>query len=183
MRKSRLYLYYIILAVICQGVGVLAWGGIVVAEEGDEATSATITETQKEAIRKNCDMIRENLKYTQREDSRTRVYLGRYYETILTKFVTPLNLRLVENNISDAGLITNQSDLATRRGMFVNDFIGYSQELEELTQIDCKTEPEKFYTQLVEVREKRAAVQKDAKKMRGLIDDQVKLVTELKGRV
>ena len=174
MRKLRQYFYCIILLAICQVVG-LAFGGGVKAEEGPEE----LTNEQRDAIVDRCDTIKENLRYTQREDSRTRVYLGRYYETILTKFMTPLNVRLVENNIPNAKLVETQSNFAARRSAFVNDFVSYSQALEELVQVDCKSEPERFYEKLVTTRAKRAAVNKDAKKMRDLTGEQVTLVTEL----
>ena len=69
-----------------------------------------ISESQKTVIVDNCDKIKETLTTVQHQDSRTRVYLGRYYETILTNFITPLNLRLVENNISDPKLLDNQTN-------------------------------------------------------------------------
>ena len=61
-----------------------------------------ISEAQENAIVEHCSAIRSSLKDLQRADSRTRVYLGSYYDEILTNFITPLNMRLVENNLSNA---------------------------------------------------------------------------------
>ena len=145
--------------------------------EGEENQ---LTEEQKNVIVDHCDTIKDSLKSLQRTDSRARVYLGRYYETILTNFITPLNLRLVENNISNPKLIENQTSFATKRSEFVNDYIFYQQALEELVNTNCKNEPEKFYERLVAVREKRKTVNNDVLKLRGLTDEQKKLVEELK---
>ncbi len=145
--------------------------------EGEENR---LTEEQRNVIVDHCDTIRDNLKSLQRTDSRARVYLGRYYETILSNFITPLNLRLVENNISNTGLLENQTNFATKRNEFVNDYIFYQQALEELVNTNCKNEPEKFYERLVVAREKRKVVNLDASKLRSLTDEQKRLVEELR---
>jgi len=159
---------------------VMTCGGVRVFAEGEEPEQPLITDAQRATIVDHCDTIKDNLKSLQRTDSRARVYLGRYYETILSNFITPLNLRLVENNISNTKLIENQTNFANRRNKFVSNYILYQQALEELVNTDCKSEPEKFYERLVGVREKRQAVNRDVTKMRGLVDEQVKLVEELK---
>ena len=149
--------------------------GNVFADEG-----SNLTDSQRTIIIDHCDTIKDSLKSLQRVDSRSRVYLGRYYEAILTNFITPLNLRLVENNISNSKLLDNQTNFANRRTSFVNDFITYQQALEELVHTDCKNQPDKFYEKLVSVREKRKVVNRDVTKLREFTDEQKKLVEELK---
>ena len=149
-----------------------------VMAEGEEEPA--LTDAQRTIIMDHCDAIKDSLKSLQRTDSRTRVYLGRYFETILSNFITPLNLRLVENNISNTKLLDNQTNFANTRTSFVNDFIVYQQALEELVRIDCKNEPDRFYEKLEVVREKRKVVNKDVIKLKNLTDEQVKLVEELK---
>ncbi|MBQ2695125.1 hypothetical protein IJG04_00590 [Candidatus Saccharibacteria bacterium] len=162
--------------------------GVEIAVENTENTENTdnasgLTSKQKAMIIDNCASIKESLQVTQRNDARARVYLGRYYETILTDFITPLNLRLVENNISNAGLIENQSSFATQRTAFINDYIGYQQGLEDLVAIDCKAEPDRFYNRLEKVRELRAKVKKDTTKLRSLITEHSKLVKEQEAKL
>ena len=84
----------------------------------------------------------------QKNDARTRVHLGGRYETILTKFMTPLNVRLLENNLSNVELVENQNDFAGAKTLFNNDYINYQQDLEELVSMDCKKEPAAFYEKL-----------------------------------
>lgn len=143
-------------------------------------SAAELSSAQKTSIIDNCSAIKDSLHAVQREDSRIRVYLGRYYESILTKFVTPLNVRLVENSISDTSLIANQEQFVDRRTVFISDYIVYQQALEDLVSTDCKSEPQKFYDKLVITREKREAVNQDVAKMNELTNRQVKLVTKLK---
>lgn len=138
-----------------------------------------ISDEQKAIIKDHCGVIREDLKKVQRSDSRTRVYLGGYYESVLTRFITPLNVRLVEGNLSNASFVENQNRFATAKTTFANDFVSYQKGLEELIAFDCKAEPEKFYNKLVEVRKKRKTVEQDVTKIKGLMSEHVKLVNGL----
>ena len=142
-----------------------------------------ISEEQRAGIMDHCETIRESLKTVQKNDSRTRVFLGAHYETILSKYITPLNVKLVENNMSVSGLVENQNKIADDRTIFINDFISYQKHLEELISIDCKNEPERFYEKLEKVRQKRATMEQDVLKMRSLISEHVKLVTGWKEKL
>ena len=164
--KKRLILYYITLMLICPVLPVGA-----------------ISDTQKEAISEHCAAMKDDLRSVQRADARARVFFGGHYETILAKFVVPLNVKLVENNISNVGLIENQNNLAKAKVAFSDDFIKYQQALEELITIDCKTEPEGFYEKLMVARRRRKAVEQDAATMRGVVSEHVELVNNLKGKL
>lgn len=156
----------------------------VYAEEATvEPPKEILSDAQKDIIMDNCDTIKDTLKSLQKTDSRTRVYLGRYFETVLGNFIIPLNLRLVENNISNNKLMDNQTNFAARRERFNSDFIVYQQALEELVNINCKSEPVRFYEKLQVVREKRQAVNKDVNKLKALTNEQVKLTEELKNEL
>ena len=174
MVKMKKLVFGLVFSVIL-GAGLIA----PVVAEGEES-EPVITDAQRSVIVNHCDSIKDALKSLQKTDSRTRVYLGRYYETILSNFMMPLNIRLVENSISNTGLIENQTNFAARRDRFNSDFITYQQSLEEVLNVNCKTEPENFYEKLMVAREKRATVNRDATKIRGFIDEQVKLVQTLK---
>lgn len=142
-----------------------------------------ITENQEKVIVSKCSEIKEQLKTLQKNDARTRVHLGGRYETILTKFMTPLNVRLLENNLSNVELVENQNDFAGAKTLFNNDYINYQQDLEELVSMDCKKEPAAFYEKLDKVRQKRKIVEQDVLKLRSLISTHVRLVTSLRSKV
>ena len=141
-----------------------------------------ITKEQESAISTNCDEIREQLRAVQKNDARARVYLGGRYETILSKFIVPLNVRLVENNLSNADLVENQNDFAETKAIFNNDYINYQQGLEELVLMDCKSEPAAFYEKLEKVRQKRKIVEQDVLKMRTLVSQHTQMVMELRSK-
>ena len=135
-----------------------------------------ISDVQKDTIVTHCDAIRKDLETVRHNDSSTRVYLGRYYETIFTSFIVPLNMRLVENNLSTNKLIDNQNNYRKTRENFIIDFIEYQKKLDSLVEIDCRNHAEEFYTKLVSVRQKREIEEKDVKKMKTLITEHVSLV-------
>ena len=195
MRKKGLTFYCAILLTFCQdllrksrllGVGLkvqIAFFALLASLGGRFCAVQAISPNQSAAIVEHCDTIKDELKKVQKEDARVRVYLGGYYETILTKFITPLNVRLVENNLSSAGLVENQNNFAGTKTLFTNDFIAYQQGLEELVGLDCRQEPEKFYDKLTTVRQKRKIMVQDVLKMRNLISEHVRLVEGLRGKV
>ena len=166
---KRLLAGMVILAVSLVGVPV----GAVPEENATEGK-------RDSAIMEHCEEIKESLKNIQKADARARVYLGRYYETILTDYIKPLNVRLVENNLSSASLVENQNKIADTKTLFTDDYIGYQQNLEELVTMDCKNNPENFYNKLEKVRQKRKIVEQDTLKMRNLLSEHVNLADNLK---
>ena len=140
-----------------------------------------ISKAQEAAIRDNCELIRDNLKNVQRSDARARVYLGGRFETILNKYVVPLNMRLVENNMSTTGLIESQNTIANGKLKFANEYVEYQQRLEELVAMDCKDNPVEFYDKLTSMRRRRKRVEQDVRDLRAAIDEYVKRVTKLEG--
>ena len=142
--------------------------------------SAKLSTDQSAKISANCSSIRQNLKNLQRSDSRARTYFGAIYETFSSKYLKPLNLRLVNNDISNPELVKLQTFFATARSNFSEDFIDYSKTLEELISIDCRLEPEIFYQKLVDARKKRALVAEDVETLNNYLVNSVKKVETLK---
>ena len=143
-------------------------------------TPAKLTKDQSARISANCSSIRQTLKNLQRSDSRARTYFGAIYETFSSKYLKPLNLRLVNNDISSPDLVKVQTSFATARANFSEDFINYSKSLEDLIATDCRLEPEAFYEKLVKTREKRTLVAKDVKELNDYLTGSVKKVEVLK---
>lgn len=141
---------------------------------------SALSETQEDVIVKKCSTIQETLKMVQKKDARVRVYLGSLYEKILTKYIVPLNVRLVENNVTNVALIENQNAFVEARILFMDDFVNYQRHLEELTAMSCKTNPQGFYDKLELVRIKREKMTEDVGKMSDLIAKQKALVVNLK---
>lgn len=136
-----------------------------------------LSEAQRGAISQNCSTIRQSLEQLQKVDSKIRISLGTTYETIATKFITPLNLRLVRNNLPT--LSTIQSDFTLGQAAFRSSYTDYMRAMEELMAIDCRTEPDHFYDTLVKVRKQREALRESVDHMSALTKAQSKAVKEL----
>jgi len=168
MKKKYLSSYFIILMLFCQ---VLVLPVMAISEE------------KLDLIETRCDAIKDDLKKVQREDAKVRVHLGGKYDAILNRFIMPLNVKLVEKNLSNADFVENQNNFVDAKTAFSSDYISYQQQLEELVAMDCKKEPEEFYEKLVKVRQKRKTMDQDTMLLRNLMSKNVRLVTKLKEKI
>ena len=138
---------------------------------------------EKKISADKCTEIKTSLVDLQHADSRARVYLGRYYEIILTKYIVPLNMRLVENSLSEQSLIDNQNQFKDVRQSFVNDYITYQKSLESLVAMNCEEDSSGFYDKLVQTRTERQTVAQDIVRLRNLMKKQVEMVTKIMGKI
>lgn len=173
MTRRNISFYFIILMVFCQ----------VLLMPFATFQAWAIDKKQEEAITSHCDKIKEKLKNVQREDAKVRVHLGGQYDAILSRFILPLNVKLVEKNLSNAEFVENQNSFVDTKSIFANDYISYQQQLEELVAMDCETEPGTFYEKLVKVRQKRKTMEQDTMLMRNLVSKNINLVKNLKEKI
>ena len=142
--------------------------------------ASAISEEQKGAIVQNCASIKQSLRTLQRTDARPRSYLGSAYETILSKFIAPLNLRLINTNQPNANLTTIHSSIIDTRKNFITEYTTYSQALEDLVASDCYNHPEEFYDKLLDTKKKRANVSTTTTNLRNLLSEYLTGVRKLK---
>ena len=142
--------------------------------------ASAISEEQKGAIVQNCASIKQSLRTLQRTDARSRSYLGSAYETILSKFIAPLNLRLINTNQPNANLTTIHSSIIDTRKNFITEYTTYSQALEDLVASDCYNHPEEFYDKLQDTKKKRANVSTTTTNLRNLLSEYLTGVRKLK---
>ena len=143
------------------------------------APARALSEEQRGAISQSCSSIKQSLKVLQKADSRLRVLLGTTYQTILTSYITPLNLRLVKNNRPSTELTAIQADFSTQRDRFSRQFISYSQSIEDLLDIDCVTKPDEFYAKLDQARARRANLAQTVVELSDIINQHHTTVTNL----
>ena len=132
------------------------------------------------AVSQNCASTKVRLQRIQKDDARNRIHLGAQYESIATKLMLNLNLRLVKNNLADADIAEQQTTFASERERFKKDYIGYSQEFENLLKINCKTNTADFYYQLEIVRAKRNDVYYSMGRLREIITNHRESVVNLR---
>ena len=138
------------------------------------------TDEQRAAISKNCTHILESLQQLQHVDSRTRTYLGTAYESISSRFMTPLNLRLVKLGKPSVLLFDIQNNFTTTQSQFRERYVEYMRSLESLIATDCSAHPDDFYHNLLTVRQKRENLRLSTKDLAKLAEEQYQAVIELK---
>ena len=144
------------------------------------ADSNAPSNEQIENIKTNCSSIKHSLKQVQNSDRNTRVAIGYSYQTILADFMTPLNVRLIKNNLIRPELSEIQNRFTNLREEFNHKYIEYSQELESLINIDCISEPESFYHRLESTRNKRSEVLNLAEQIDSTIANHKSVIENLK---
>lgn len=155
-----------------------------VAENPNDEDDKQVDEaTRLAAVAENCANIKYTLTQLQHADSRTRTYLGTSYETIVGRFITPLNLRLERNNRPSEQLLSIQSEFMTAQSDFRLAYTDYMRDLETLISIDCSSRPEEFYRHLETTRTKRAALQAITQKLNTLAGEQYQAVVELEEKL
>lgn len=143
---------------------------VLVATAVNPVSAETLSDEKAGIISTNCASLKFQLKRIQKESAKSRVHLGAQYESIATNLMMNLNLRLVKNNRANADIASQQTTFISERDRFKNDFIGYSQQLEALINIDCKAEPQKFYDQLENTRAKRSDVDASIRRLNEILD-------------
>ncbi len=145
------------------------------------STSVSAMSDEKSgAISQHCGTIKQALKSLQKTDARSRSYLGTVYETIISKYITPFNTRLINNGQPNVSLTDLHSTILDVRKQFVSDYTSYSQTFETLLSVNCQEDPEGFYWYLGETRKKRAEVSSDTTNMRNLLSEYLTVVRRLK---
>lgn len=146
-------------------------------------THRKLNDTERGNISMSCASIQTSLKNVQRNDSKTRVILGTNYQTLLSNYISPLNVRLIKNNLPDSTLISIQSEAITSRNSFTNLFVTYSQRLESLISIDCKNQPDTFYSELENVRFLRSQLEESVNKVNTALSNHLKTVNQLREKL
>ena len=175
---------FIVMLAMCPAANVGAIKSPTSVAENPNGEEEPVDEAERlKAITSNCSDIKYALTQLQRVDSRTRTYLGTSYETISSRFITPLNLRLERNNRPSEQLLNIQSEFLTTHSNFRLAYTDYMRDLESLITIDCTNQPEEFYKQLESTRTKRAALQTIVKKLNALANEQYKSFVELEKKL
>jgi len=149
------------------------------AEPASPSTDSTLAPERLAHISENCTFIKQALTQLQRADSRTRTYLGSFYETVANNFLSPINLRLVKNNRSAPDLMNIQSDFSITQTAFRNRYTSYMRDLESLISTDCEARPEEFATRLDVARSSRANLHESAAHLNQLISEQETAIRKL----
>lgn len=135
---------------------VVALVGLAPAVFAEEPT--TITDAQLVQVRSHCSEIKTTLKQLHASDAVVRVNRGKLYERISTKLMAPLNSRIALNRLDGTNLGSITSEYAKHLTTFRLTYQDYEETLSALININCLTQPARFYNSLEDVRTKRDLV-------------------------
>ena len=148
-----------------------------------KVSAINLSEDQRGAISQHCATTKQSLRTLQRTDARTRSYLGSAYEELLTHYITPLNLRLINSGQPNANLTTIHSEIIETRQRFISEYTTYSQALEDLIATDCQSRPDDFYDKLIDTRKKRAQLSTTTTNLRNLLSEHLTAVRRLRNNL
>lgn len=114
-----------------------------------------LTDQEKQQISRNCLDAQRNLQRVQYVDPIIRVNRGSSYAS-MAKLMSALASRAAFNAYSVPQLSIETNSLQQLRQQFANDYTNYEIDLREIINFGCADEPVKFYSRLVELRDKRA---------------------------
>ncbi|MDO4979020.1 MAG: hypothetical protein Q4E47_02615 [Candidatus Saccharibacteria bacterium] len=139
-----------------------------------------LSDDQKGAISMGCSSIKNSLSQLQKADAASRSRIGTTYQTILTSYLTPMNLRLVKNGKLTTDLTSFVNDFTTTRANFNAQYVSYSRSLEELIAVDCQNNPDEFYEKLEHTREERAKLSSFVSEINKTLDAHMVAVSKLR---
>lgn len=125
-------------------------------------TNAEVVVTKESIanIKANCFKNLASLRQLHQTDAFLRNDRGELYQTISNKLMTPLNQRLVENELDGSLLVATAASFNRKYRNFYKDYVEYDNAMSGLLEVDCSDEPVTFYTSLLETRKKRAELDK-----------------------
>ncbi len=130
-----------------------------------------MTEEHVKRIRGNCIEAQTTLNQLNATDTLLRVNRGQLYESVETKLMTPLNMRLGLNKLGNTDLTTLSSQYEQQLGEFRLDYQQYGEAMSKTLKIDCINQPVAFYDSVADTRTKRSLTHDSTVQLHKTIQD------------
>jgi hypothetical protein len=150
---------------------------------GVNAEENNISEEKRQVISTNCQTAQVTLQQIEYNDAAARVNRGQGYETILNKYMTPLNVRVTgsQNHASTAATLTDitaryQQALKT----FKKNYDNYDDSITKTTHFNCSKKPENFYNLLDITRQEREKLNENITALDQLAAEYIEAVSKFK---
>lgn len=129
-------------------------GWVVLADSASSADSPSPVDL----LPSRCISIKAKLEHIYINETPIRINYGQAYEDLLNKVITPANTRLVANGYAGGEIVNLSAEFSQDLERFRLAYQKYQQQLKLVKQLDCRNQPEKFYQQLVKLREERQQI-------------------------
>lgn len=152
-------------------ISLLISAAVLVPTFANAQQSTPLTDAQIEQIKLNCANTQTSLSRIHASDALLRVNLGRQYESISTKLMTPLNSRISLNRLDGTKLVGTTATYEDALDKFRSDYQVYEQSISRALNIDCTKQPLSFYDAVVVARENRSVVANSTATLNKLVVD------------
>ena len=150
---------------------------------GVSAEENNISEEKRQVIATNCQTAQVTLQQIEYNDAAARVNRGQGYETILNKYMTPLNVRVTgsQNHAATAATLT---DITARYQQtlknFKKNYENYDDNITKATHFSCSKKPDNFYDLLNTTRQEREKLNEDIAALDQLAAEYITAVSKFK---
>lgn len=159
---------YKIIVLLAALVSVVA---VPMAVSAMETSEVQLTDENIRQIRSNCSATKSLLERVHNSDTLLRVNLGRQYETMSMRLMSPMNSRIASNRLDGSDLVATTASYETALTRFRENYKVYEQQLSRTMQIDCRQRPVEFYDELTKSREYRKQVRTEVENLNKAIID------------
>lgn len=118
-----------------------------------------------------CQQVKTRLKQIKLSDAVTRVNYGQVYESLSVNVMTPINLRLVANNLKPVELLTITDNYQKQFAQFRQNYVNYEEKLSQALELSCDQNPTQLISSLPELRQLRQKLNANTKTLRQLAGD------------
>lgn len=166
---ARVAIYLAGVIALCLGVAMVAL-----------AQSSDISQDKLNLIQQRCTSSQLALQQIEKRDAVSRINRGRAYDQLFRQ-VSAFNSRLAYNKISAPDLIDLTNHLQNAVNKFRDDFDQYDTDLSRAQQIDCRTKPADYYSQIIKARSDRIVVNDQIKVVSSIMAQYREAVIKLEG--
>ncbi|HVI69026.1 MAG TPA: hypothetical protein VM581_01065, partial [Magnetospirillaceae bacterium] len=130
---------------------IVSIGGVLLLCAPVSALAQDATSARQQIIVSQCQALGSLLDQLQRRDLVARTNLGREHENIARQLAA-FNQRMKHNNLNAAPYEQLLGELNGATSQFRETYVRYDDRMNELRQINCRTEPGLFESKLAETR-------------------------------
>lgn len=147
-----------------------------------DPADTVLTQDNLNIIEQTCVSAQGQLARVQINDKLVRINRGGDYNSLI-RLMQALDARAASNNYDTSSLIPIAGSLSDKYQQFASDFTKYDNTVDNVIQMNCRSQPAVFYSALTQARGLRAQLANDIKEMDTLVDQYQQLVTQFKGIV
>lgn len=149
------------------------------------AQPADLTSEKRDVVVQTCVSAQTVMQKIQHNDAATRVNRGQSYETIVSRFMTPLNTRSTSNGYNSSATLLTDTTKRYQQALesFKDHYESYDNAVSSALKTKCKDKPELFYGYVEDARRERQNVATDVGVLSGLISEYQANVLKLRSEV